>query len=596
MKVSARTWRAVLWLLVSLTSGAHAQDKVLRVTFMAAETGFDPVKVSDYYSGTVIESIFEPLLTYDYLARPAKLVPNVAVELPTVSDSGKTYTIRIKKGIYFAADPAFNGTPRELIAEDYAYSIKRFLDPKNRSPYAFLFDGKIIGLGELAANAQKTGNFDYAAKIAGLEVLDRYTLRIRLKETDFSFSHVLAFPLTGAVAREVIDAYGDDSNSHPVGTGPYVLKKYTRSAKIVLGANPAYRGAVWDFKPGDDPLDAQIVALMKGKKLPRIRSVEISIMEETQSRWLAFERGETDIEYQLWDVAPKFMTADGKLKPDFVRRGIRLNRTIDPEIVYLHFNMQEQIGGQPNPVGGFSLEKIALRRAIAMAYKIDDQINVIRKGQAIRAEFPIPPGIAGHDPAYRNSIRYEPQTANALLDRFGYKKGADGYRNLPDGKPLTVRYSSMPTERDRQFDELVKRSLDTIAVRVEIHKDRFPELIKLQKQCRLMMHNSAWIADYPDGDNFMQLLYGPNTGQSNNACYRSPEYDRLYEQSKTIPDSPERNRLYREMARLIEAHTVWLLEDSRYRNVLLQPYVIGYKKHPVMHAEWLYIDLESGPR
>ncbi len=596
MKVSARTWRAVLWLLVFVTSGAHAQDKVLRVTFMAAETGFDPVKVSDYYSGTVIESIFEPLLTYDYLARPAKLVPNVAVELPTVSDSGKTYTIRIKKGIYFAADPAFNGTPRELIAEDYAYSIKRFLDPKNRSPYAFLFDGKIIGLGELAANAQKTGNFDYAAKIAGLEVLDRYTLRIRLKETDFSFSHVLAFPLTGAVAREVIDAYGDDSNSHPVGTGPYVLKKYTRSAKIVLGANPAYRGAVWDFKPGDDPLDAQIVALMKGKKLPRIRSVEISIMEETQSRWLAFERGETDIEYQLWDVAPKFMTADGKLKPDFVRRGIRLNRTIDPEIVYLHFNMQEQIGGQPNPVGGFSLEKIALRRAIAMAYKIDDQINVIRKGQAIRAEFPIPPGIAGHDPAYRNSIRYEPRTANALLDRFGYKKGADGYRNLPDGKPLTVRYSSMPTERDRQFDELVKRSLDSIAVRVEIHKDRFPELIKLQKQCRLMMHNSAWIADYPDGDNFMQLLYGPNTGQSNNACYRSPEYDRLYEQSKTIPDSPERNRLYREMARLIEAHTVWLLEDSRYRNVLLQPYVIGYKKHPVMHAEWLYIDLESGPR
>jgi len=596
VKVSARTWRAVLWLLVFVTSGAHAQDKVLRVTFMAAETGFDPVKVSDYYSGTVIESIFEPLLTYDYLARPAKLVPNVAVELPTVSDSGKTYTIRIKKGIYFAADPAFNGTPRELIAEDYAYSIKRFLDPKNRSPYAFLFDGKIIGLGELAADAQKTGNFDYAEKIAGLEVLDRYTLRIRLKETDFSFSHVLAFPLTGAVAREVIDAYGDDSNSHPVGTGPYVLKKYTRSAKIVLGANPAYRGAVWDFKPGDDPLDAQIVALMKGKKLPRIRSVEISIMEETQSRWLAFERGETDIEYQLWDVAPKFMTADGKLKPDFVRRGIRLNRTIDPEIVYLHFNMQEQIGGQPNPVGGFSLEKIALRRAIAMAYKIDDQINVIRKGQAIRAEFPIPPGIAGHDPAYRNSIRYEPRTANALLDRFGYKKGADGYRNLPDGKPLTVRYSSMPTERDRQFDELVKRSLDSIAVRVEIHKDRFPELIKLQKQCRLMMHNSAWIADYPDGDNFMQLLYGPNTGQSNNACYRSPEYDRLYEQSKTIPDSPERNRLYREMARLIEAHTVWLLEDSRYRNVLLQPYVIGYKKHPVMHAEWLYIDLESGPR
>jgi oligopeptide transport system substrate-binding protein len=254
--------------------------------------------------------------------------------------------------------------------------------------------------------------------------------------------------------------------------------------------------------------------------------------------------------------------------------------------------MQEKIGSEPNPLGGFARERIALRRAIAMAYRVEDQIRIIRKGQAIRARYPIPPGVAGHDPDYRGSIPYDPRAANALLDKFGYKRGQDGYRAQPDGKPLVVRYSSQPTERDRQFDELWKRSLDSIGVRLEIHKDRFPELNKLQDQCRLMMRTSAWIADYPDGDNFMQLLYGPNTGQSNNACYRSAEFDRRYEKSRQMRDGPERNRLYREMTRVMEMDTVWIMGDSRYRNVLLQPYVVGYKKHPVLNTEWLHVDLE----
>jgi peptide/nickel transport system substrate-binding protein len=315
-------------------------------------------------------------------------------------------------------------------------------------------------------------------------------------------------------------------------------------------------------------------------------------MEETQSRWLAFQRGETDIEYQLWEVAPTFMTEDGRLRPEFEKRGIRLDRSVDPEITYTFFNMQERIGDRPNPLGGLSKERIALRRAIAMAYRLDDQIRIIRKGQAIRARYPIPPGIAGHDPDYSGSIRYDPRIANALLDKFGYKRGHDGYRALPDGKPLVVRYSSTPNERDRQFDELWKRSLDSIGIRLEIHKDRFPELNKLQDQCRLMMRTSAWIADYPDGDNFMQLLYGPNTGQSNNACYRSKEFDRRYEKSRQLPDGAERNKLYREMTRLMEMDTVWIMGDSRYRNVLLQPRVVGYKRHPVLATvEWLYIDL-----
>lgn len=546
--------RTLVLLLACLAAPAQAADpaKILRIAFQAAETGFDPAKISDYYSGTVIEAIFDPLLTYDYLARPAKLVPNTAEAMPAVSADGRTYTLRVRRGIFFAEDPVFKGAKRELTAADYAYSMRRFLDPKTRSPYAFLFEN-----------------------IAGLETPERHTLVVRLKHADRNFAHVLAFPLSGAVAREAIEGYGDDAASHPVGTGAFRLSRYVRSSKIVLEANPGYRERIW-----------------QGRRLPLLGGVEISIVEETQSRWLAFQRGETDMEYQLSELATTFLTAEGKLRPEFARRGIQLERSVDPEITYLYFNTQEKVGERPNPLGGFSKERIALRRAIAMAYKVEDEIRIIRKGQSVRAHFPIPPGVAGHDPDYRTSIPYDPAAANALLDRYGYKRGADGLRHMPDGAPLAVRYASSPGERDRQFDELMKRSLDSIGVRLEIQKDRFPELIKLENECRLMMRGAAWIADYPDGDNFMQLAYGPNSGQSNNACYRSAAYDRRYEKSRRLPDGPQRNRLYHEMARQIEADTAWLLLDSRYRNVLLQPYVRNFKKHPVLHAEWLYLDFE----
>ena len=176
---------ALALLAFSTPAVAEGNGKTLRVTFQATETGFDPVRVSDYYSGTVIEAIFDPLLTYDYLARPAKLVPNVARALPVIADEGRTYTLSVKPGIYFTEDPSFKSRKRELTAADYAYSIKRFMDPANRSPYAFLFEGKIAGLDELSAQAKKNGRFDYDAKIRGLEVPDRYTLRIRLNQADF---------------------------------------------------------------------------------------------------------------------------------------------------------------------------------------------------------------------------------------------------------------------------------------------------------------------------------------------------------------------------------------------------------------------------
>ncbi|MEP6678562.1 MAG: ABC transporter substrate-binding protein [Betaproteobacteria bacterium] len=573
-----------------LTQVALAADmsKVVRQVFPAAETGFDPAAAHDLYSATIEQAIFETLLTYDYLARPAKLVPLTAEAMPVVSDNGKTYTIKLKKGIHFTPDPAFKGKKRELVADDYAYAIKRLIDPKLRGPWAWLVEGKIVGLDELAAAAKQTGRFDYDAKIAGLETPDRYTLRIRLKDTDFNMPYVLAHEPTSAVAREVIEAYADEAGramANPVGTGPYILKQWVRSSKIILEANPDFRGFVWDFKPGD-AADAKLVAEMKGKKMPQVGRVEVSIIEEDQARLLAFQNGELDIMNMEGPLAPNVLDG-GTLKPELASKGVKLSRFVDPEISYHFWNLQDPI------VGGLEKEKVALRRAMAMSYNTAEEIRIVRNGQAVEVEFPVPPGVNGYDPAYRSAIKYDPAGANALLDRFGYRKGADGWRNLPDGKPFTIRYASRPDSLGRQQDEVWKKALDSIGVRMEVQKDKFPELLKLERQCKLMMRTASWIADYPDADNFMQLLYSKNIGQSNNACAKIPEYDRLYEQSLRLPDSPERNKLYREIARLIEAYAPWRLNIARYRNMLVQPRVQGYKKHPILHNEWAYIDVAA---
>ena len=585
----ARRALAVLvafWGLAAPAVAVPDMNKVIREVFPVAETGFDPAAVHDLYSGTVVQGIFETLYTYDYLARPSKVVPLAAEAMPQVGDQGRTWTIRIRKGIRFADDPVFGGKPRELTAEDFVYSIKRLMDPRIRSPWAFLVEGKLVGLDEVAAQAKNAGRFDYDRKVPGIEAVDRYTIRFRLNATDYNLPYILAHEPTSAVAREVIEKYAETdgrAQANPVGTGPYRLVKWVRSSKIFLEANPNYRGFTWDFAPAD-AADAALVREMKGKRMPQIGRVEISIIEEDQARLLAFQSDEIDLMNMEGPLAPKVL--DGAtLKPELRAKGIKLSRIVDPELSYTYWNMTDPV------VGGLSKEKIALRRAMAMSYSVDDEIRVIRNGQAIEARYPIPPGVVGHDPAWKSAIAYDPAGANALLDKFGYKRGPDGWRTLPDGKPLAVRLSSRPDTLGRQQDELWKKSLDAIGVRMEVHKDKFPELLKAEKQCKLQMRVASWIADYPDGDNFMQLLYGPNTYQSNNACARIPEFDRLYERTQSMPPGPERDRLYQEMTRVIEAYAPWRLMISRYRNMLVQPRVLGYKRHPILHAHWQYLDV-----
>jgi len=570
------------------SSGAQAQtqtqDKVLHMFLSTSETGLDPAVASDNATLSLLENLFDPLLRYDYLARPATLRPNTATAMPTVSSDGLTYTFRIRPGIHFTPDPAFKGRKREVTAADYVYSLKRLYDPALKSPWAYMFEGKIAG------DAALRERFGPDVPVAGLQALDRYTLRIRLTAPDNNFLFYLATAASSVVAREVIEAYPGQAGNHPIGTGPFMLGEWKRSDRIVLLANPDST-AVFAATPGDDPQDRAIAAALNGKRLPRVDRVEVRIAEEFQGRMLGFLNADYDYLEQIPESMTEMVVHDGALKPELAARGIVLSRFPVLQTYYMWMNMTDPV------VGGYSKDRIALRRAISMAYNSAEDIALLKKGFAIKAESPLPPNVRGYDPRYRSPVPYDPTLANALLDRHGYEgRDPDGFRRAPDGKPLTLTMHSEATVGGRLRDELWRKCLNAIGVRVVFKSDKKTEIIKASRLGTVQMFESNWIADFPDGDNFYQLLYGPNAGRANYARFNLPQYNVRYEKARLLQDGAERNRLYFEMNQLLHAYNPWVPLTHVLSGDLRHPWLKNYKRHPVEFTNWRYLDIDVAQR
>jgi ABC-type transport system substrate-binding protein len=592
VRSALRTCAALAFALLAATAAAADMNKTLRVAFATAETGFDPAVGGDIYSAYVLRAIFDPLYEYDYLARPYRIVPNTAAAMPEISADGRVWTIKVKPGIYFADDPVFKGRKRELTAADYVYSWKRILDPVMRSNDLRIFEGKIVGAEPIVSAAREGGKFDYDAPMEGLQAVDRYTIRLKLNFPSYDLLADLTTSSTAAVAREVIEAYGDEKHwtmANPVGTGPYRLKHWRRAQKIVLEANPGFRDET--FPESSAREDRALMGKMRGKKLPIIGRIEISIIDESNPRLLAFQNGELDYVAVPTDLPRNVLGADNKLKPELARQGIVLERGVQPAISYTYFNMEDPL------VGGYTKEKIALRRAIGMAFNVDEEIRIIRQGQGEPATQPIPPNVGGYDPSIKERPTYDPAGARALLDKFGYvDRDGDGWRDLPDGKPLKLAMGSDTSALLRQYDELWQRSLSAVGIRIEFVKQKWPDLLKMARYGKLQMWFLGNINTTPEGLGFMSLLYGQHAGFSNLARFNLPEFNELYEKARALPDSPERTQLFRRMSALVNAYSPWMLNAYRYENVLYQPWMIGVKYSVFDWHPWKYYDIDLARR
>jgi len=582
-------------ILAQVSSATNASAiKTVRVAYQSSERGFDCAAESDEFTGTVCDAIFDPLLQYDHLARPIALQPRTAEALPVITDGGRTYTLRVRPGIYFTDHKAFGGRRRELTAHDYAYSLKRLLDPKVKAQWQFLADGKFEGLDELTKEAQRTGKFDYDRPVRGIEVRDRYTLILRLKAPDYNLSYILAMPATAAMAREVVEWPAIAVAENPVGTGAFVLKEWRRSSRIVLERNPNYRDDRFETivgtpaRPKLDARNEQIITQLRGKRLPLIDRIEIFVIEEDQPRWLAFLNSEHDYLRPIPESFAGIALPGGKLADGLAARGIGRVPNEVAWLVYTFFNMQDPV------IGGYAPERIALRRAISMAYPSQTEIAILENGQSQETHSIIAPGMAGFVENRANWHKYNPARAKALLDLYGYiDRDGDGWRETPDGQPLVIDQASIPRQRERQRNELWQRAMREIGIRMTFNKvERTPDLRKQAQAGKVQMWTYGWIADYPDGENFLQLFWSKSIGGANYSMYARSEHDALYERAKTMPDSPERTALYQQMVNMLWVDNPWKVLYLKQGTALHHPWILNYKKHPFAFEPWRYIDVD----
>jgi oligopeptide transport system substrate-binding protein len=373
-----------------------------------------------------------------------------------------------------------------------------------------------------------------------------------------------------------------------VGVGPYRIQQWVKGNRVALVANENYRSE--SFPVEGEAIDEATLARSKGKKLPLVGNVDIRIIEEGNPRLLAFKEGSLDYEYVGTDLVGSILQ-NGKLAPDLAAKGISHVRTMDPAVAFEYFNMEDPV------VGGYTPEKIALRRAIIMSFPIDDYVRVVFRNQGEPASQVIPPTQTGHIANKPNLNRQDLEMARALLDYFGYvDRNGDGFRDRPDGSPLILTKSSSTRGLDREHDELWKKAFDSINIRVQFNTQKWPDLLKQGRAGQLQFWNLGWNSSSTDGNSFLQLFYSKSIGQSNFSRFNMKAFDELYEKAQVLPLGPQRFALYKAMNEMASVYSVWHPGIFRFRNVLSQPWLINFKRMPFRDHFWHLMDIDESKR
>jgi oligopeptide transport system substrate-binding protein len=574
MKLLQLTLLSITLLFTACTKKTDTSEKVLNIAVRSKIKGMDPIFANDRYSSNEISRVYDTLLEYHYLKRPFTLQPNVVEAMPTVSEDGLTYTFKISKGIMFHDDKAFpEGKGRELVAADYVYSIKRLADPKLQSTGWWILDGKVSGLNEWRRKYADLPKVDYSEEVAGLRALDKYTLQFKLIKPFPQFLYSLAMSFTVAVAKEVVDEYGQEFLNHPVGTGAFTLPMFNQTNKITYTKNPSYRKKMYPTEAAEE-FKARGFLKDAGKTLPLVDKIVVNIIVEAQPRWLNLQKGKVDYIIIPKDNFDTAMTPDQTLADDLESRGFTLDITPSLDVTYTGFNHDLEL-----------FQNVKLRRAMSLAYDSTKSNTLFYSGRATPAQSVVPPGIGGNIKGYKNPyVGTDIEKAKKLLAEAGY----------PGGKGLPViEYDCPASTATKQIGDFLKKRMALIGIKIKVQANPWPEFQKKITNRKIMLYGIAWGADYPDAENFLQLLYGPNKAPgANGSGYANPEFDAMFVKASRMQDSPERTALYEKMTQFIAEEVPWMFGVHRQQYTIMTGWVTNYMWSDFDNGQEKYLNVD----
>jgi len=353
----------------------------------------------------------------------------------------------------------------------------------------------------------------------------------------------------------------------------------------VLERNPDYRERHYDAEPAPDDAEGQaILAALKGRRIPMVDRVEVSIIEEEQPRWLTFLNGGFDVT-NVPAVAITQALPNNRLSPHLAKRGIRLTRTLNADGVYTYFNMEDPV------VGGYEPAQVALRRAMSLALDVPRLINRLYRGQAIPAQSLFIPHCSGYAPGFKSEMGdHDPARAKALLDLYGFTdRDGDGWRERPDGSPLTIEIATQPSQFSRQFDELWQKDFAAVGIRVTFFTGQWAEQLKAAYAGKLQMWTLGGSAASPDGYDTLQSYLSQQIGSGQNfSRFRNAEVDAIGEQVQRIADGPEREALFERAKVIGTAYMPYKGLLGRVSNDLSHRHLIGHRR-PLFWTEWWHM-------
>ena len=638
--------------------------KVMYSSFIQRPKYLDPARSFSSEESDFIDQIYEPPLQYNYLKRPYELEPSTITHMPTLTYQDQNgeplpadasnpaysvYSFELKKGIQYQPHPAFakndKGEPvydfntheegesfqalkdftqsgtKELIADDYIYQIKRIADPKRSAPLRGLLSQYIDGMSELTEEIIEVrkglGEHEWLdlrkLKMQGLTKLDDYHFTIRLKGKYPQFTYWLAFHFFAPIPWQVDYFYHlpglPERNItlqwHPVGTGAYMMTENNPNSQIVLERNPNFHHETYPTEGEASDLNNNLLDA-KGKKLPFIDKYVFRLEKEAIPTWTKFLQGYYDrsgISRDSFDQAVSVQAAGIGLSDEMIEKDISMQQVVTPSTYYMGFNMLDSV------VGGYSEKARKLRQAIAIVYDTDEYIKIFLNGRGQTGMSPIPPGIFGFQDGEEGLLdtvfewkeqqvqRKSVKDARQLLAEAGYPEG----RNEETGEPLVLNLDTTSGSTSKAQLSWMAKQFKKLGIQLNVRATDYNRFKGKMETGNAQMYFWGWLADYPDPENFLFLLYGPNSQVDsksgvNSANYKNLDYDRLFEKMRQLPNNQERADIINKMMEILAHDSPWGMIYHAYEYNLSHGWVSNFKPHGISKANLKYYDIDSKKR